>query len=98
MRVLNGGEIVACLPLLFGAAELRERAERLRDSVEDLKLAGAPSLAQAGTAIYPLDGYDGASLIAAAAADVEPRRASRCPRTRTSWSSWPAHSPDGRGL
>ncbi|MGO9771051.1 MAG: hypothetical protein ACLPSW_16190 [Roseiarcus sp.] len=68
VRVLNGGEIVACLPLLFGAAELRERAERLRDSVEDLKLAGAPSLAQAGTAIYPLDGYDGASLIAAAGA------------------------------
>jgi hypothetical protein len=68
VRVLNGGEIVVCLPLLFGAAELRERAERLRDAIEELKLAGAPGLAKAGTAMYPLDGYDGASLIAAAGA------------------------------
>jgi len=68
VRVRSGGEIVVCLPLLFGAAELRERAERLRDAIEELKLAGAPGLAKAGTAMYPLDGYDGASLIAAAGA------------------------------
>ncbi len=68
VHVMNGGEIVICLPLLSGATELRERAERLGDSREQLKLTGAPSLAKAGTAIYPLDGYDGESLIAVARA------------------------------
>ncbi len=68
VRALDGGEIVVCLPLLFGAAELRERAERLRECGEELEPAGAPNPAKAGTAIYPLDGCDGASLIAAAAA------------------------------
>jgi hypothetical protein len=72
--VLNGGGIVVCLPLLFGAAELRERAERLRDSVEELEPAGAPGRAKAGAAIYPLDGDDGASLIAVAVAKCRAAR------------------------
>jgi hypothetical protein len=70
IELLSGGEIVASICLLRNAEDLKSIAKRLiglaeREGVADAGLA----LDCAGFAVYPLNGYEGAELIAAARAD-----------------------------
>lgn len=67
VAVLDGNQIVVCVCLLDKATDLEGVAKRLAVIVQRHKLDGeANAMARPGLSVYPLHGYSGSELIAAA--------------------------------
>lgn len=67
VAILDGNRIVVCVCLLDKATDLEGVAKRLAVIVQRHKLGGeANALVRPGLSVYPLHGYSGAELIAAA--------------------------------
>jgi GGDEF domain-containing protein len=74
VAVINRNQIIVCISLLANASDLKSVAARIYALAQRHELGDSSGLPYPpGYAIYPLNGYDGASLIEAAREDFQGR-------------------------